>query len=350
MKKNNIHNVNVSKIEPVITPADIKELLPLSKSISQHIYESRETIKNIIDKKDSRPLVIIGPCSIHDIESALEYAERLNQIRIQYQEKMVIVMRVYFEKPRTTIGWKGLINDPYLDQSNNLSGGIKIARKLLIDINSMGLPTATEFLDTVIPQYLSELISWVAIGARTTESQPHREMSSGLSMPVGFKNATNGDLKVAFDAIQTALTPHTFIGINQNGSTCTIQSNGNPYSHIVLRGGTSGPNYSSNHIKLTVDGLKSRHLTPAILVDCSHGNSGKDHTKQPQVLESVITQRNAGAKDIIGVMIESNIHAGNQTFPQPKSNLKYGVSITDSCMSWEETERALTKFYNQLSV
>jgi 3-deoxy-7-phosphoheptulonate synthase len=286
-------------------------------------------------------LVVVGPCSIHDVDAALEYGHRLNAVRREVLGQMEIVMRVYFEKPRTTIGWKGLINDPHLDGSYDIETGIKKARQLLLDLSSMGLPTATEFLDPIIPQYIDDLVTWAAIGARTTESQTHREMASGLSMPVGFKNGTDGGLQIAVDAMQSARSQHSFLGIDQDGFTSIIRTTGNSVGHLVLRGGRLRPNYDADSIAEAESRLLQSGLPPVLMVDCSHANSGKQHSKQEEVWRSIIDQRAAGTKAIIGAMVESYLEEGNQTFPSKGKDLRYGISITDACINWGTTERML---------
>jgi 3-deoxy-7-phosphoheptulonate synthase len=286
-------------------------------------------------------LVVVGPCSIHDPIGALEYAAKLNALRKEFADKLEIVMRVYFEKPRTTIGWKGLINDPHLDNSYDIEGGLKKARRLLLDIVGMGLPAATEFLDPITPQYISDLISWAAIGARTTESQTHREMASGLSMPVGFKNGTDGSLQIAIDAMGTAMRPHSFIGIDEDGVTSIVRTAGNPSGHVVLRGGRQRSNYDAGSIRDAENQLAAHKLPQVLMVDCSHANSGKQSAKQEEVWRNVIEQRVAGTRSLIGLMVESYLEEGNQPFPKDLNQLRYGVSITDACLGWTATERML---------
>jgi 3-deoxy-7-phosphoheptulonate synthase len=286
-------------------------------------------------------LVIVGPCSIHDPVSALEYAKRLAELSLEVSDRLLIVMRVYFEKPRTTVGWKGLINDPHLDESFDISAGLSLARKLLLDILDLGLPAATEFLDPIVPQYIADLISWAAIGARTTESQTHREMASGLSMPVGFKNATDGSVQTAIDAMGSSRTAHNFLGIDQDGATSIIKTAGNPDSHVVLRGGRNGPNFGPGDVQAAREALRKAGLHPALMVDCSHANSGKDPKRQPEVWRSLNEQRAAGASGLIGAMLESHIHFGAQPLGSDPAKLQYGVSITDACMDWETTAALL---------
>lgn len=309
--------------------------------MSATVARSRERIIRILRQEDPRLLVVIGPCSIHDRKSALEYAERLNAMRKEFAGQMEIVMRVYFEKPRTTIGWKGMINDPHLDGSQDIETGLKIARELLLEIVGMGLPAATEFLDPIVPQYIADLISWAAIGARTTESQTHREMASGLSMPVGLKNGTDGSLQVAIDAMGAARHSHSFLGINEDGVTSIVRTTGNPHVHAVLRGGRAKTNYDAESIRAAEDKLISEKLPPVLMVDCSHANSEKKFARQEEVWHSVIQQRVEGTRSVIGLMVESSLVEGNQPIPRNLKDLKYGVSITDSCIGWETTERML---------
>ncbi|QQY07410.1 MAG: 3-deoxy-7-phosphoheptulonate synthase [Candidatus Xiphinematobacter sp.] len=336
-----VENLRVRGLARLVAPAQIKEELPSTLAAQRLVLESREVERRILRGKDQRIMVVVGPCSIHDTQAALEYASRLAKLRHRVDKRFHIIMRVYFEKPRTTVGWKGFINDPFLDDSCDLAHGIALARRLLIDILELGLPTGTEFLDPIIPQYISDLISWSAIGARTTESQTHRELASGLSMPVGFKNSTDGSVQTAINAMRSARIPHSFLGMDQNGHTSIVKTTGNPDSHIVLRGGREGSNYGPHQTAVAVELLRRANLPPAIMVDCSHSNSGKDPHRQPLVWENVLEQRAAGRKDIIGMMLESNLHSGNQELPQDLSRLRYGVSITDSCMDWEATERLL---------
>ncbi|MEO6846614.1 MAG: 3-deoxy-7-phosphoheptulonate synthase [Chthoniobacterales bacterium] len=337
-----VENVRVQGVTRLITPSQVKEQLPLTEATQRTVLEGREAAQAIVRGEDPRLLVIVGPCSIHDTKAALEYAERLAALSEKIADRIQIVMRVYFEKPRTTIGWKGLINDPYLNDSCDIAQGIIVARKLLLDITAMGLPAATEFLDPIIPQYIGDLISWAAIGARTTESQTHREMSSGLSMPVGFKNGTDGSVQTAIDAMRASQTQHSFLGIDRDGATSIIKTSGNPDCHLVLRGGRNGPNYQAEHVKAAVEKLSGAKQLPSLMVDCSHANSEKDPQRQPLVWQDLLDQRQSGRKEIIGAMLESNLHAGNQSLPKDLSQLKYGVSITDGCIDWETTERILS--------
>lgn len=339
---NRISNTRIDRLTPLITPAEIHQILPLKESLHQHIIDSRQDVEHILTGKDDRLIVIVGPCSIHDSDAALDYARQLKPLQQKHQKELCILMRVYFEKPRTTVGWKGLINDPHLNNSFEINTGLKKARQLLLDINQLGLATATEFLDTVIPQYIADLISWAAIGARTTESQVHREMSSGLSMPVGFKNGTQGNTDIAIDAIFAAKHPHHFLGVTKHGEAAIVSTKGNNVCHIILRGGKhSGPNYSEAHVKEVSHALKSKKLIDSVMIDCSHGNSQKDHARQLRVVEDVCQQL-LHNNPISGVMIESNIKAGNQALTHIK-DLEYGKSITDACIDINDTEVALEK-------
>ena len=334
-------NLRVKETVRLLTPRALKAELPMSPASNRTVVSGRQSVMDILEQRDSRLLVVAGPCSIHDVGGALEYGARLNEIRKEAAGQMEIIMRVYFEKPRTTIGWKGLINDPHLDGSYDIDTGLKKARRLLLDLNAMGLPAATEFLDPIIPQYIADLITWAAVGARTTESQTHREMASGLSMPIGFKNGTDGSLQIALDAMQSARTAHNFLGIDQDGITSIIRTTGNPAGHVVLRGGRSRPNYDAESIRETEAKLIQTGLPAVIMVDCSHANSGKEHARQEEVWRSVIDQRAAGTRSVIGVMLESYLEEGNQPFPKSPAQLRDGVSITDACLGWEATERLL---------
>ncbi|MDP8306274.1 MAG: 3-deoxy-7-phosphoheptulonate synthase [Candidatus Chlorobium antarcticum] len=335
-----LHDLRVSSITRLSAPRVLKEKLPVDEKMASVILAGRREIEDILTGKDARLLVIVGPCSIHDIGAAEEYARHLAELREELKSELCIVMRVYFEKPRTTVGWKGFINDPHLNDTFDIEHGLFYARKLLLDINAMGLPAATEFLDPISPQYVADVVSWAAIGARTIESQTHRQMASGLSMPVGFKNSTDGRLSVAVDAIRSAMHSHSFLGIDQDGHSSVITTKGNPFGHLVLRGGLH-PNYDSASIAAAEALLAKGGLRQPLLVDCSHANSGKKHAEQLKVWENVLGQKVDGNKSIAGVMIESNICAGNQPFPEDPSKLRYGVSITDECVSWKETERML---------
>ena len=341
MSNNQIHNVNVASQAVLITPEQLKASLPMSDRVSNTVAESRAVIENILKGKDHRLFVVVGPCSIHDTEAAMEYARRLKSLADELSDTLYIVMRVYFEKPRTTVGWKGLINDPHLDDSFKISEGLEIGRKLLLDVLELGVPTSTEALDPISPQYLQDLISWSAIGARTTESQTHREMASGLSSAVGFKNGTDGGLTVAVNALNSVANRHRFLGINGQGQVSVFTTNGNPHAHIVLRGGSAGPNYDSVHIKLCEDALEQAGLEPNIMVDCSHANSSKKPELQPLVVQDVAKQIINGNKSISSLMIESHLNAGNQSIPSDLSKLQYGVSVTDGCIDWKTTESCL---------
>ncbi len=336
-KQTPLEDVRVCGVRPLVSPAELKRQLPALPEHASHVLESRTTAKNILVRRDPRLMVVIGPCSIHDPTAALEYASRLLDLSRKVEDRYFLIMRVYFEKPRTTTGWKGLINDPRLDDSCDVAQGIFAARKLLLEIVALGLPTATEFLDPIIPQYTADLVSWAAIGARTTEAQTHREMSSGLSMPVGFKNGTDGDIQVAMDAMKSANSPHSFLGIDQNGTTSIIQTTGNPDTHIVLRGGRSGPNYDPASVSAAIARLEKSKLNPSLMIDCSHANSGKDPARQPEVWRSILEQREHGRKEIVGAMIESHLHPGSQPLSENPAELKYGISITDPCIGWETT-------------
>ncbi|MEI7694548.1 MAG: 3-deoxy-7-phosphoheptulonate synthase [Chlorobium sp.] len=335
-----LHDLRVSRIIRLPSPGDLKRLLPVGERVACTVTGGRREVEHILTGEDARLLVIVGPCSIHDVDAALEYAEKLALLRRELQDDLCIVMRVYFEKPRTTLGWKGFINDPHLDDTYDIEHGLFHARKLLIEINEMGLPAATEFLDPISPQYMADVVSWAAIGARTIESQTHRQMASGLSMPVGFKNSTDGRLGVGVDAIRSAMHPHSFLGIDQEGHSSVITTKGNPFGHLVLRGGQT-PNYDEKSIAAAELLLSRAGLPLSVVVDCSHANSGKKYERQLMVWEDVLQQRSAGKKSVVGVMIESNLYCGNQPFPEDPDKLEYGVSITDECLSWEESERML---------
>ncbi|MFA5905913.1 MAG: 3-deoxy-7-phosphoheptulonate synthase [Desulfobacula sp.] len=337
---NQTYDINVKAFKPLISPAAIKKELPITDDIAKIVINARKDVEAILQKKDTRLLVIAGPCSIHDIDAALEYAEKLNALREEVKDKINLIMRVYFEKPRTTVGWKGLINDPFLDESHNVDEGLRQARSLLIDINHMGLPIATELLDPITPQYIDGLLTWVAIGARTTESQTHRELASGLSMPVGFKNSTDGSLDSAINAITAAATPQTFLGIDPAGQACVVHTKGNPFGHLVLRGGPS-PNYDPVSIGKAREKLRQKNLMDAVMIDCSHDNSGKKYTGQPFVFKSALDQRMDGNSSIVGLMLESNIFEGCQKCDGNLKNMKYGVSITDECISFDTTQNLI---------
>ena len=333
-------DVNIDKIKELLPPVALLERFPLSQSASKTVFDARQATHNILTGKDDRLLVVIGPCSIHDTEAAIDYADRLKTLSQKYKNELYIVMRVYFEKPRTTVGWKGLISDPDLDKSFNVAKGLRLARNLLMDINKLGLPAGTEFLDMVTGQYISDLISWGAIGARTTESQVHRELASALSCPVGFKNGTDGNVKIAMDAIKASSVPHVLYSPNKTGQMCIYRTHGNPYAHVILRGGKA-PNYHQADIDDAHSKLNAAGLNDKLMVDCSHGNSSKDHKKQATVAQAIANQITQGATNIFGVMIESFIEEGNQAVVNDQA-LKYGQSITDACVDMEETDRILS--------
>lgn len=347
IKKSRLNDIHVNAEEVLITPQALREELPLLESGRVFVQQARNTIADIIHKKDHRLLVISGPCSVHDVDAAKAYARQLKTLHDKYQDSIYIVMRVYFEKPRTTVGWKGLINDPYMDGSFDVEAGLRKARELLIYLTELSLPLATEALDPISPQYLAELFSWSAIGARTTESQTHREMASGLSMPIGFKNGTNGGLGVAINALQSAASSHRFMGINRQGQVALIKTSGNADGHVILRGGKQ-PNYDSVNIALCEEELAKQNLEPGIVVDCSHGNSNKDYRRQPLVADNVFNQICEGNKSIIGIMLESNINAGNQSSDLPFDELAYGVSVTDACIDFNATEQLITSANDKL--
>lgn len=336
-----VNNLRVREMIPLAPPAAIKNEYPMTERANSTVVNGRHEIQRILNRNDPRLLVIVGPCSIHDCDSAFEYAQRLSRLRHEFNESLCIVMRVYFEKPRTTIGWKGLINDPHLDGSYDIETGLKTARELLLRITQLGLPVATEFLDPIVPQYIADLVSWAAVGARTTESQTHREMASGLSMPVGFKNGTDGSLQIAIDAMGAARHPHSFLGIDQQGVTSIVRTAGNSDGHLVLRGGRLKGNYDPQSIAEAEATLQRAGLPAILMVDCSHANSAKQYARQEEVWNNVMEQRLAGNHALIGLMVESFLEEGNQPFPAPRANLRRGVSITDACVGWATTERML---------
>ncbi len=342
------NNLNVSGLTPLIAPADLKQVFPLSEAAAAFVADARAQVKDIIWSRDPRVMVVVGPCSIHDPKAALEYAARLAELNRELKDQLLLVMRVYFEKPRTTIGWKGLINDPDLNGTHQISKGLGVARGLMLNITALGLPIATEMLDPITPQYLSDTITWGAIGARTTESQTHREMSSGLSFPVGFKNGTDGNLQIAIDAMGAACHAHSFLGINREGRTAIVRTTGNPDVHIVLRGGNDQPNYSAADLAQTGQMLDKAGIQTSIMVDCSHANSCKDHTRQEEVLNDVMNQIAAGNGRIGSLMIESFLAEGNQKMAERLEDLTYGVSITDKCVDWATTERMLRNAHARL--
>jgi 3-deoxy-7-phosphoheptulonate synthase len=336
-----VNNLRVREMIRLAPPAAIKTEFPMTECANHTVVNGRHEVQRILAQDDPRMLAIVGPCSIHDLDSAFEYAQRLSGLRHELAESLCVVMRVYFEKPRTTIGWKGLINDPHLDGSYDIETGLKTARDLLLRINQLGLPVATEFLDPIVPQYIADLVSWAAVGARTTESQTHREMASGLSMPVGFKNGTDGSLQIAIDAMGAAQHPHSFLGIDQQGVTSVVRTVGNTDGHLVLRGGRLKGNYDPQSIADAEAALKRAGLPAVLMVDCSHANSAKQHSRQEEVWKSVVEQRRAGNRALIGLMVESFLEEGSQPFPAPRASLKRGVSITDACVNWTTTERML---------
>jgi 3-deoxy-7-phosphoheptulonate synthase len=350
-KGTKLQDRHVRSYEELVKPSQLKEWFPATKANGAAVREGRERIVKILRQEDQRMLVIIGPCSIHDPKGAIEYATRLNEMRKGLEERMEIVMRVYFEKPRTTVGWKGLINDPHLDGSQDIEVGLKVARKLLLDITSMGMPVATEFLDPIVPQYIADLISWAAIGARTMESQTHREMASGLSMPVGLKNGTDGNIQTVTEAMMAAMQPHSFLGMNDEGVTSIVRTTGNPDVHVVLRGGRGKTNYDAESIRAAEERLAAAKLPKVLMVDCSHANSEKQHSRQVDVWRDVIQQRVDGTRSLIGLMVESNLFEGSQPIPDgpnPLARLRYGVSVTDACVGWETTEMMLHLAYEKL--
>ncbi|UBF29737.1 3-deoxy-7-phosphoheptulonate synthase [Kovacikia minuta CCNUW1] len=343
------YDLHVVETRPLLSPAYIHSELPISEKAATVVSETRDRIRNILQGNDQRLLMIVGPCSIHDVNAALEYGEKLARLRTELEDQLEIVMRVYFEKPRTTTGWKGLINDPHLDGSYDINTGLRWARKLLLDLAHLGLPAATELLDPIIPQYIADVISWTAIGARTTESQTHREMASGLSMPVGFKNGTDGSLKIAMNAMLSASHPHRFLGINSHGLASIVTTTGNPDGHLVLRGGKGKPNYSAEYVNQAASELVQHGLNHRIMIDCSHDNSAKDYTKQPIALQSIAEQLQAGSRNIMGGMIESHLIAGNQPISPDLSKLVYGQSVTDACVDFGTTTEMLRNLAKAVS-
>ena len=343
-----IDDVNIKSIQTLITPAELKADLPLSEAASQTVLQGRATVRNILDGKDKRLFVVIGPCSIHDPKAANEYADRLKELSEKVKDTLYLVMRVYFEKPRTTVGWNGLINDPDMNDSFNIEKGLHIGRGLLLELNEKGLPCATEALDPNSPQYYQDLISWSAIGARTTESQTHREMSSGLSSPVGFKNGTDGGLTVATNAMQSVKHGHSFLGLNENGQVAIINTKGNPYAHVVLRGGNGKPNYDATSVAEAEAALAKAKVSNKIMIDTSHANSNKDPYLQPLVLKNITEQILDGNKSIVGIMVESHLKGGRQDIPENLCDLVYGQSVTDGCIDWETTEKALLEMHEAL--
>lgn len=348
MSGNKLENLNVASQEALITPEALKKEMPLSDKAAETVSKGRQAIYDIMDGKDHRLFVVVGPCSIHDVEAARDYATRLKKLADEVSDTLLIVMRVYFEKPRTTVGWKGLINDPHLNDTFDIEQGLHIGRRLLLDINELGLPAATEALDPISPQYLQDTIAWSAIGARTTESQTHREMSSGLSMAIGFKNGTDGSLDVAVNAMKSVSHPHSFLGIDQQGQVAIIRTKGNNYGHVVLRGGGGKPNYDSVSVALCEQALDKAGLRKSMMIDCSHANSSKDPAIQPLVMQDVTHQILEGNTSIQSLMVESNINWGNQSIPENLADLKYGVSVTDACIDWPTTEKAIRDMRDKL--
>jgi 3-deoxy-7-phosphoheptulonate synthase len=344
------HDLRIRSAVPLISPKDLQAKHPITERAAATVVESREAVKRILRREDGRLLAVVGPCSIHDPRAAIEYARLLQEMKRRLQDRLYILMRVYFEKPRTTIGWRGLIIDPRMDGSYDISAGLSLARELLLQITAMGLGAATEMLDPIVPQYIADLISWAAIGARTTESQTHRNMVSGLSMPVGFKNGTDGNLQIAIDAMASARHSHHFIGIDLEGKTSVLETTGNTDTHIILRGSRTGSNYRKPDIVYAAELLKEAGFLPAVMVDCSHGNSDKQAGKQQEVLESILATRASGCREMMGFMIESNLKEGRQEIPRDLRKLKYGVSITDACVGWSQTSRMLEQAYEANSL
>ncbi len=341
-------DIHVRSLTRLSTPNDVKAELPMTETANETVIAGRDAIQGILDGTDHRLLAIMGPCSIHDEKAAIEYAGRLKDLAARVADRILVVMRVYFEKPRTTVGWKGLINDPHMDDTFDIETGIRRARKLLLTLTEMGVATGTEMLEPITPQYIADLVSWASIGARTTESPTHRQMASGLSMPVGFKNATDGNVQIAVDAMLAAFHEHSFLGIDGEGCTSIVNTTGNKYCHLILRGGRSGTNYDYDSIAAAAKKLSDANLNPGVVVDCSHANSEKDHNRQEHVWNYVVDQYANGNRSVLGAMLESNIHEGNQKLTGDLSALKYGVSITDACISWEQTEKMLLNAYDRL--
>jgi len=344
-----LDDLNVLAEEPLISPNKLKKQVSASLDALQTVAEGRKAIKRILNRQDHRLMIIVGPCSIHDSQSAIEYAHRLKELANRVSENLLLIMRVYFEKPRTTVGWKGFLNDPNMDDSFNIAEGLALGRKLLIELAEMGLPTANEALDPVSPQYLQDLICWSAIGARTAESQTHREMASGLSSAVGFKNGTDGSLEVAINALKSVSAPHRFLGINHNGEVAIIQTRGNHHAHVVLRGGADGPNYEASKVSECEQRLDSTNIPANIMIDCSHANSAKDHKRQVAVMKNVSQQIARGNQSIIGLMVESHLNEGNQPIPRDLKDLRYGISITDACVDWQTTEQMLLELHDAVA-
>ncbi|MFA5291998.1 MAG: 3-deoxy-7-phosphoheptulonate synthase [Phycisphaerae bacterium] len=336
-------NLNIVTFKPLITPEQLKEKYPETEQIAHLVAQSRMTIQSILTNKDKKRIIITGPCSLHDKKATLDYANRLKKLQEKYADKLLFVMRAYFEKPRTTLGWKGMLYDPYLDGSDNIEEGFNRAREIMLEIGSIGLPCATEFLDPIVPQYIADLISWAAIGARTAESQIHRQMASGLSMPIGFKNSTDGNLSPAIDAVRAAASAHSFLGVSRNGQVIIAETRGNKFGHIVMRGGSNEPNYSAEYVAFAGILLKKADIPNGIIIDCSHANSNKDYRLQRKAILDVVKQVENGTSLISGVMLESFITEGNQKPAKPET-LAYGQSLTDGCIGWEETEELINIF------
>lgn len=333
--------INIISTVPLVSPRVIREELPQSEAANRTVIEGREAVARILRGEDRRLLVVVGPCSIHDEAAGMEYAERLVKLYREVEERVMIIMRVYFEKPRTTIGWKGLINDPYMDGTFDIAAGLRKARKMMLKVAEMGLPAGTEMLDPISPPYLTDLVTWASIGARTTESQTHRQMASGLSMPIGYKNSTDGDIQIAIDAMEASRHSHSFLGIDLDGQTCVVHTKGNPLGHLILRGGRTGPNYDCDSIARAAAQLQERGIHYGIMVDCSHANSNKQYWRQEEVWRNVVDQMVSGCDSLAGLMLESNLFEGSQKIPDDLSQLQYGVSITDGCLGWEKTEELI---------
>ena len=348
--KKELRDINIAKIQQLPTPADYESEIPLSETQRSFIFEGRKSVIDILSGQDDRLLAIVGPCSIHDVSAGIEYAKKLKNCSEKIASKILILMRVYFEKPRTTVGWKGMIYDPHLNGSLDIQEGLNRARSFLSDVSNIGLLCATEFVDPITPQYIADFVSWAAIGARTAESQTHRQMASGLSMPVGIKNGTGGSIQLAADAIVAANSKHGFLGVDEHGNASIVMTNGNPNSHLVLRGGSSGPNYDESSVTNAIKTLNKSQVSNKLIIDCSHANSNKNFEREPVVFEDVLNQRLSGNSNIAGVMIESHLNSGNQTLNENKpDDLEYGVSITDSCLGWEQTEKLLLDACEKLS-
>lgn len=341
-------NLNVTSFTPLITPRELKRTLPLSPQAEQTVLAGRKAAQDILHGSDGRLLVVVGPCSIHDFQQALDYAQKLATLREQVKDRLEVQMRVYVDKPRTTVGWRGYLMDPDMSGGNDINRGLELTRRLMLAVSEMGLPVATELLDPFAPQYLFDLVSWACLGARTTESQTHRVMASAVSAPMGFKNGTGGGIKLAVDAIVAAAHPHAFFTVDDDGQACIVHTRGNPDGHVILRGGRAGPNYAPQFVKEASDLMQAAKLTPAVMVDCSHANSGSDHTRQALVWRDVLHQVKAGQRAIRGLMLESNLAGGKQTIPADLSQLKPGVSVTDACVGWDETEILLLDAYQAM--